>query len=122
MAAKYTQTLSRKDLPSFLRKLADACESQPVEGLPDCTNAKKIRLSIKDEYGELAVKLKVSTVIDECELCEDYMYEDDKPSGLPPYKRLKKRMATSFKVIFKALHQQTTPLKKQCGTLLLTHG
>ncbi|SIO13317.1 GAK system XXXCH domain-containing protein [Halodesulfovibrio marinisediminis] len=109
MAKKYTQTLSRDDLPTFLRKLADACESAPVEGIPDCTKAKKIRLSIKDEYGQLAVKLKVSTIIDECELCEECDCVEKRPEGLPPFKRLKKRMATSFKVIFKALHQNTAP-------------
>ncbi|KAF1077178.1 hypothetical protein [Halodesulfovibrio sp. MK-HDV] len=41
MAEKFTQTLTRDDLPAFFRKLADACESTPSEGFPDCTKAKK---------------------------------------------------------------------------------
>lgn len=109
MAEKYTQTITREDLPAFFRKLADACESMPAEGFPDCTNAKKIRLGIKDEYGQLTVKLKLSAYIDECEICEDCECGGRRPDGLPRYKRLKKRMASSFKVIFKSLHQNITP-------------
>lgn len=109
MAEKLIRTITRGELPDFLRNLADACENATVQDFPDCTNAKKIRLSVKDEYGQLTVKLKMSAHIDECELCEDCECGGTRPDGLPRYKRLKKRMATSFKVIFKALHQQTVP-------------
>ncbi|SHJ02480.1 GAK system XXXCH domain-containing protein [Halodesulfovibrio aestuarii] len=109
MAEKFTQTLTRNDLPAFLRKLADACEFAPEYDFPDCTKAKKIRLAIKDEYGQLTVKLKVSAYADECELCGNCECESKSTEGLPPYSRLKKRMATSFKVIFKSLHQNSIP-------------
>lgn len=109
MAEKFRQTLTRDDLPTFFRKLADACESAPEQNFPDCTKAKKIRLAIKDEYGQLTVKLKVSAYVDECDICEDCECGDTRPDGLPQYKRLKNRMATSFKVIFKALHQNSIP-------------
>lgn len=109
MAEKYTQTLTRSALPAYFRKLADACESTSSEGFPDCTKAKKIRLSIKDEYGQLTAKLKVSAYIDECDQCDECECGGKRADGLPQYKRLKKRMATSFKVIFKALHMNSVP-------------
>ncbi|MCT4535724.1 GAK system XXXCH domain-containing protein [Halodesulfovibrio sp.] len=109
MAEKITRTITRAELPDFLRNLADACETEPVEGIPNCTNAKKIRLSVKDEYGQLTVKLKINASIDECDRCEECECGGTRPDGLPRYKRLKKRMGTSFKVIFKALHQHATP-------------
>lgn len=112
MAEKYTQTLTRDELPAFLRKLAEACESSPSTGFPDCTKAKKIRLSIKDEYGQLTVKLKLNAYIDECDLCEECECGEKRSDGLPQYKRLKKRMASSFKVIFKALHQNSVPAEE----------
>ena len=109
MAEQYRETFTREELPAFFRKLADACEKGTVDGFPNCTEARKISLSIKDEYGQLTAKLKMSARLDECELCEPCACETHEPEGLPKYKRLKKRMATSFKVIFKSLHTNTKP-------------
>ncbi|MCG8532857.1 MAG: GAK system XXXCH domain-containing protein [Desulfovibrionales bacterium] len=109
MTEKFKDTIKREHLPTFFRRMAEACEGHPSHGFPPCEKAKKIRLSIKDEYGQLSVKLKTSAYADECDQCEDCICGGKRPDGLPRYKRLKKRMGTSFKVIFKALHANTTP-------------
>ena len=106
MAKKFVQTLTREDVPDFFRKLADAFETAPESEFPDCTKVKKLRVTIKDEYGQITAKLRLSSLIDECEECE---CECIRPDGLPKYKRLKKRMASSFKAIFRALHQNSLP-------------
>jgi len=109
MAEKYTETITREELPAFFRKLADAIDAVQDANFPDCTHAKKIRLGVKDEYGQVTVKLKVNKYIEDCDMCEDCDCGGKRPDGLPRYKRLKKRMRTSFKVIFKALHQHSLP-------------
>lgn len=106
MAERIVQTLTRNELPAFFRKLARAFETPPQSDFPDCTDIKKLRLSLKDEYGQITVKLKLSPHANECEECECNCFRTD---GLPKYKLLKKRMGSSFKIIFKALHQNSLP-------------
>lgn len=109
---KIDKYLPREDLPVFFRLLADALERGERGELSCAEDFKKIKISLKDEYGQVSLRARIKSA-SECQ-AEELDYIDDgtvQPArkAKPKYKALKKRMGSSFKVIFKMIHQGQLP-------------
>lgn len=113
---KTERYMARENLPDFLRQLADALEGRDSEGLECPNNFIKLKLTAREEYGQMTVKLKAGP--DDLESCigsEDLAPAASAPTSSAPrteelsYKALKKRMKNSFRVIFRMLHDGQIP-------------
>lgn len=109
---KIDKFLTKEELPDFFRELADALESGGDSELSCATDFKKFKVRVRDEYGQISLRLKIKSASE----CTPDLEELEGPDeglpavvGKPQYKDLKKRMGNSFKVIFKMIHQGQKP-------------
>jgi XXXCH domain-containing protein len=109
---KLKHTITEAELGNYLRRVADALDGQAAQNyaeLNDCLNDyAKIDLKIKRKSGEVVVKLKIKSSAIPAEITAD----DDSVSteeALPKYKKLKKRMKSSFKAISESLLREELP-------------
>ena len=114
--------MPRQALPDFLRELADALEQGGGDGeFESVADFYKLKLSAKDEFGQLSVKMKVKPP-KACKTAQTGPVETEDPSGSesgkPRYKSLKKRMKTSFKIILRMLHDGQTPPAEAVASFL----
>lgn len=113
---KMAKYISREELPDFFRELAHAIETGEGGDLSCANEFKKMKFSVKDEYGQISLRAKIKSaaecVSEDIDVIEDSDGTD--PGAVPPkpkYKALKKRMGKSFDVIFKMIHQGQMPPK-----------
>jgi len=113
---KIDKFLQKGDLPEFFRQLADALEKGEGGELSCAEDFRKIKITAIEEYGQVSLRAKIKSP-SECK-GEDLDYQEDvavvkeSASGKAPkpkYTVLKKRMGSSFKVIFKMIHLGTIP-------------
>ncbi|MBG0788957.1 MAG: GAK system XXXCH domain-containing protein [Desulfovibrionaceae bacterium] len=103
---KVSKYVDRTELAAFFRRLADALENGGSDEL-ECVDAfKKMKIGVKEEFGQLHLKAKIK-VPDACLPSEED--EGGETPAKPKYSSLKKRMKTSFKVIVKMIHEDRTP-------------
>lgn len=103
---KFNKYVDRNGLASFFRQLADALEQGGTGELECVDEFTKMKIGVKDEYGQLTLKVKVK-VPDTCVPSEEGG-DADTPAR-PKYKDLKKRMKASFRVLVKMIHDGQTP-------------
>jgi XXXCH domain-containing protein len=107
-ATKLERYLTREELPAFLRELADALEQAPAEGEFACVaDFRKLKLAVKHEFEQVTVKLKAKGP--EACAAEEALEDESGGLGKPKYKHLKKRMKSSFKLLFRMLHEGQMP-------------
>ncbi|MFP4315885.1 MAG: GAK system XXXCH domain-containing protein [Desulfovibrionales bacterium] len=106
---KVERLIPEGDLPQFFRELADQMEAKGKPNwaasvlLQDFT---KLKISIKEEYGQYQVKVKCKALVDETVKPRDSAAIS---RGKPGYSELKKRMKRSFKVLFTMIHDGKIP-------------
>ncbi|MBF0480788.1 MAG: GAK system XXXCH domain-containing protein [Desulfovibrionaceae bacterium] len=107
---KIERTMQRSELPAFFRELADALEQGGESPLSGLSRSSKFKISAKDEFGHLSVKIKIKSQWGEA-LGEDETpaAEGEKPFAKPRYKDMKKRMKGDFRLIVKSLHEGGLP-------------
>ncbi|WP_319466191.1 GAK system XXXCH domain-containing protein [uncultured Pseudodesulfovibrio sp.] len=110
--------IAPSELPTFFRELADALE-KGGEGDFACANDfKKIRIKIKDEFGKISLRVKFKSKAT-CEPTFDIAQDQPAaPLVKPEYKDLKKRMKSSFRMIFKMIHNDQIPPKDAVDSFL----
>jgi XXXCH domain-containing protein len=107
--AKTTQLMDVRDLPAFLRTLAEAMEHGDSADFPGIGDFRKFKITGKSEGGQVSVKVRFKSA-GECDaMDETASCEACHASGMPKYKHLKKRMKTSFRLIFKTIHDGQVP-------------
>lgn len=105
--SKIEKYIDRSELPQFLRELADAIESGNNQELACASDFKRFKLTVKNEYGKMALKAKFKSE-KECKFEEDeQIYTSTTQAS--QYKILKKRMKSSFKLLFKLIHDGQIP-------------
>lgn len=106
---KATRHMDMQELPAFFRLLADALEKGGDGEFANIDDFRKFKISGKNEFGQVTVKAKFKSG-GECE-ADDRGEESDEcqTAGMPKYKHLKKRMRSSFKLVFKLIHEGQTP-------------
>ena len=112
---KIDKFLKEDDLPEFFRQLADALENGEGGELFCAEDFRKLKITAKREYGQVSLRAKIKST-SECK-SEDLEYLDgeelvpaqEAAPGKPKYRALKKRMGSSFKVLFKMIHQGKMP-------------
>jgi len=104
---KLNKYVTEEELAAYFRALADAIEKGGKDEFACVDDFKKIKIGVKREYGQIALKAKFKSTtpysLPEAEDCGTVM------DGKPKYKTLKKRMRSSFKVLIKMIHDGTTP-------------
>lgn len=101
---KFNKYTDRTELAAFFRQLADAVE-KGGSGEFECVDEfKKMKIGVKDEYGQMHLKVKIKVP----ETCKE-PEAGGKDSGMPKYKDLKKRMKSSFRVLVKMIHDGQVP-------------
>lgn len=110
MSVKYTHVCKREELADAFRALADALEGTTNdEGLfPSLESFRKLKIGVKDEYGQVTLKLKARTDLGDIDAPE-CACGGVAPDGKPGYKSLKKRMRSSFKAVYQAVHAGQMP-------------
>ncbi|MBU1612444.1 MAG: GAK system XXXCH domain-containing protein [Proteobacteria bacterium] len=104
--------ISREELPSFFRQLADALETGVADGEFVCVeDFAKLKISVSNDYGQLILKMKTSSR-------EPCAPEAEIAPTPVDFKSLKKRMKASFGLIFKLLHAQRMPPKDAMTSFL----
>jgi XXXCH domain-containing protein len=112
--AKIEKYVKPEEVPVFLRSLADAIENV-AEGenayLSVIEGFQRLKMSIKNEFGQTSIRVKakppkLKEQPDELPAETD---EDSVLEGKPAYKKLKKRMKSAFKLIFKTIHEGNLP-------------
>jgi XXXCH domain-containing protein len=113
---KLKLTLKTEDLGMYFRQMANALEGQPVEEFVGLIEAlqdySKVELKIKRKQNEVDVKLKAKSSLISNEVTQDSEFEsgsDTTDEEKPKYKKLKKRMKSSFKAIAESLSHDTFP-------------
>lgn len=105
-SVKVERFITREELPGFFRGLADALETGGEGEFVCVEDFSGIKISIKEEFGQVSLKMKTKPRKCETRLDAD---PDDPASGKPSYKSLKKRMKASFKLIYKMLQEDQAP-------------
>lgn len=103
---KLNKYIDRKELAAFFREFADALENGGADELACVDEFSKIKIGVKDEFGQIHLKVKVKAM-DAGEPSEGT--ETEAELGKPKYKRLKKRMKSSFKLLVKTIHDGEIP-------------
>jgi len=103
---KFNKYVDRSGLVSFFRQLADALEKGGTGELECVDEFKKMKIDVKDEFGQLTLKMKVK-IPDTCLPSEEG--GGDGTSARPKYKTLKKRMKSSFRMLVKMIHDGHVP-------------
>jgi len=121
---KIERTMQRGELPAFFRELADALEQDGDSALSGLSRSRKFKISAKDEFGHLSVKIKVKSQRGEAGVpAEGAAAEgEERPQGKPRYKDIKKRMKVEFRLIVKALHEGGLPPKETVDRFVADAG
>jgi XXXCH domain-containing protein len=108
---KIERTMQRNELPAFFRELADALEQDGESALSGLNRSRKFKISGKDEFGHLSVKIKIKSQWGEAAGPGEAQTAEaeGRPSAKPRFKDIKKRMKFDFRVIVKALHEGGLP-------------
>ncbi len=114
---KIKKNITQEELPDFLRKIADALENGAPESdayLVVIEGFKKLKINIRNDFGHTAVKVTAKPMPESPQISADdteteYPIEIETETGKPKYKTLKKRMKSSFRAIFKAIHAGNFP-------------
>ena len=101
---KEEMVLDFPEFPRFLRGLADELERwEPENGL----DFSSLQLEAKQKYGKILLKLKIKAP--EAEPSPSSGSDGSAKESLPSYSSLKKRMKSSYKVIFSTVHADLAP-------------
>lgn len=111
---KIKKQVEQEEVAAFLRELADAFEHGGKEELECVNDFQKIKIAIKNEFGQISLEAKLKTT-DGCEEPED---ETPAPPAKPKYKHIKKRMKSSFKLLVKMIHDGQTPPEEAVQSFL----
>lgn len=80
----------------------------PPDALALLSGFRKMKISVKDEFGQVSVKIKFRSDLGDLE-APDCACGGTLPGGMPSYKSLKKRMRSSFKSVYQAVHAGRMP-------------
>lgn len=113
---KIYKQVEQKDLPAFLRELADALEHGGTDEFACVDDFKKFKVSGEAEYGQVRLKLKFKT---EQECASPFADEGEPGAPLKPrYKDLKQHMKSSFRMLVKMIHDGDAPPKEAVDSFL----
>lgn len=112
-SSKVQRQLGRDELPAFFRELADALESGGEGELACLAEFRKLKISVREEFEQYSLKMKVKPAT-----CEEPGAEPDGPDAKPRYKTLKKRMKSSFRIIYKTIHEGQMPPEPALASFL----
>lgn len=102
-SVKIERFLTRRELPAFFRSLAQAMETEGQGEFPHLDRFHKLKLELKDEFGQLSLKMKATPKSDEAGPGQG------EAGGVPKYKDLKKRMKAGFKLILGLIGEDELP-------------
>ncbi|XPV76860.1 MAG: GAK system XXXCH domain-containing protein [Desulfovibrio sp.] len=116
---KYNPFITREELPDLLRSLADSLEGKssdiPEEYACLLSDFYKLKMTIKEEEPQTTVRIKVHTRTDALQ-CSGAGLDGEDGTSSPriedsrhSYQGLKKRMKGSFKLLYKAVHENAFP-------------
>lgn len=110
MSDKLILTCTRAELSNLFRAIASALEGKQTDGmtLPPLETFRKMKIGVKDEFGQVSVKLKYRTDLGDIE-GEPCACGGVASDGKPSYKSLKKQMRSSFKTVYQAVHAGLLP-------------
>lgn len=120
--SKISKYVDEPELAAFFRDLAEALEKKG-EGVGDelaCLgDFKKLKIGVKNEFGQIKLKMKVKPASP----CEEVVLNEDGEEVVgipakPKYKTLKKRMKSSFRMIFKMIHEGQVPPRDAVDSFL----
>lgn len=111
--SKIARFMEKQELVSFFRDVADALEKGGKPGLEALEDFRKLKIGVKNEFGQLELKMKIKP-----EKQEAAAADASGQPGLPKYKTLKKRMKSSFKMIFTMLHDGAMPPEQAVESFL----
>lgn len=104
--------LTAEELAAFFRQLADAVENGGRDEFACVDDFRKIKISVKNEYGQISLKAKFKSA-------GPCAPEDgDGGTAKPKYKDLKKRMRGSFKILVKMVHDGAFPPREAVDAFL----
>ena len=118
---KFEKYIDEKELAGFFRGLADALENGGKDEFECVDDFKKMKLSVKNEFGQISLKAKIKTN-KPCETAAQAEPQTDEAGEVvpakPKYKALKKRMKGSFRMIFKMIHDDQLPPQEAVDSFL----
>ena len=105
---KMEQLVALDQLPEVLVQIADGIKGEGVQAglFGGGMEFKKLKLSVKNEYGQALVKVSIKPADPKIEASGAAAAP---ASGKESYKKLKKRMKSSFKVLRTAVKQSMLP-------------
>lgn len=106
------KTVDAKELAAFFCDLADAVENGGKGDLAGVKEFGKIKISVKNEFGQISLKAKIKP----SKPCD--VETEKKSHDTPKYKHLKKRMKSSFKLLVKMIHDNQVPPKEAVHSFL----
>lgn len=117
--SKISKYVEEEEIVAFLRDMADALDKKQdgKDELACVEDFRKIKITIKNEYGKYTIKTKIKAE----EPCGDTLESAQTATGepfKPDYKKLKKRMQGSFRMIFKMIHDGQMPPKAAVDSFL----
>ena len=130
--AKVERTLRKEDLADYLRELAEALdgnESSCCDLKLDCFDKMDMSLKVSGEQAYVRIKMRNFGGIGESpdsaqalEITHGQQSGSETATGHGPFKPLKKQMKESFKLIFKAIHQDALPPAYAVASFLADAG
>ncbi|QGY41931.1 GAK system XXXCH domain-containing protein [Pseudodesulfovibrio cashew] len=112
---KISRYVDQAELATFLRDLADAVESGGKDEFACVDEFSKLKISIKNEFGQLALKAKFKSALP-CD--EPGAKTGSGEPAKPKYKQIKKRMRSSFKMLVKLIHEGEAPPEEAVRSFL----
>lgn len=107
-STKIEKYMEQKELAAFLHELAEAVENGGKEELSCINEFRKMKISVKSEFGQISLKAKISPA----GVCDEELESEeggDASHAKPKYKHLKKRMKSSFRMLVKMIHDGQMP-------------
>lgn len=111
---KIKKTVDIKELAAFLQELAKSVENGGTDELAGIEDFGKIKIGIRNEFGQITIKTKVTP----SKPVEEGGQGESESSGKPKYKHLKKRMKSTFKLLVKMIHDGQMPPGEAVETFL----
>ena len=113
---KIERLIPRSELPIFFRELADALEAKGEGELAGVEDFGKLKIAVEEEFEQISLKMRMKPKKSTSDLDEDD--DDTEEKGQLKYKTLKKRMKSSFKIIFNTVKEGQLPPEAVIGSFL----
>ena len=111
---KMNQHADAKGVADFLRLLAENIENGGRDEFACLEDFRKIKIGIKNEFGQLSMKVRIKAA----KPCEGMTEDSEAAEGKLKYSSLKKRMKSSFRVLVNMIHEGNVPPREAVDAFL----